>query len=209
MVAALVPAALSFVVAILNFGSQFMPGISGPTSSPASLVGFFGTSLIVLALSAAAGVVQAIALGGLVRMALMTLRGEPISAGDVFRLDGQGFNIFLVSFLVNLVVGAAIFITICFLGLPGLLVNGLLLLSMPFVVAERLGPAEAMQASWAALKPQLWAAAGISLILGLVVAVLSMTGVGAIIGYPILAISLAIIYRDQVALPRQQSSAGR
>ena len=209
IVAALVPAVISTLATILNFGTSFAQSFSNSASSNLNLTTFLAANALILVLSVVGGIVQTIVFGGLVKMALATLRNEPIAAGDVFRLDGLGGNFFITCFLVNLCVGVVAAVTCCFLGLPGIIVNGLLMLSMPFVIADRLGPVEAMQASWATLKPQLWAATGVYFILSLVVGLLTATGIGTIIAQPILAISLAIIFRDQVALPRQQSSTGR
>jgi hypothetical protein len=132
-------------------------------------------------------------LAGLVNMALKHLRGEVASAKNVFSMEGMGWSVVGLSLLNALIVGFGVMLC-C---IPGLIFQGLLMVSVPLLLDRRLSISTAIGESWTAVKPSMWTATGLMLVSGLVLGMsVYACGVGLLVGAPIYALVQAITYRD-------------
>jgi hypothetical protein len=132
-------------------------------------------------------------LGGMFKMALKQIRGEMISVGDVFSETGTLPTLLIASILCGLAYFAGALLCI----LPGYVVQGLLMLTMPIIVDQKIGATEAMTQSWNALKND-WLVATFFLILLSLAASLGAfaCGIGIVFSAPLYFLTLAIVYRD-------------
>jgi uncharacterized membrane protein len=137
-------------------------------------------------------------MAGMKRTAVKQLRGEPISARDIFSAGDVFWPILGASLLTGLLAGlGAIF---CYV--PGLLIAGMLSFTLPIIVEERIGVIEAMQKSWEATKPHMWMYLVWYLLLVLIMSVgSSLCYIGMIASVPIYTIALMIAYRDVFGIP--------
>lgn len=132
-------------------------------------------------------------LGGLMRMAIATVRtgraefGQMFSAGDVIpNLIGAGI-------LTTIATVIGFFLCV----VPGLLLSGLFMFVTPLIVDKRMGAIEAITGSLNALKPQMWMALLFVIVLGLVAgAGVLACGVGVLVTAPLALIALAITYNN-------------
>jgi hypothetical protein len=133
--------------------------------------------------------VEAFLFGGLYRIQLAIVRGQPASVGDLF----SGGNVFASMFGVIFLTGV-LFIFGCCIG--GIVLFGMGLCFVHFFVADQnLGPIEAFKASWQATEGQrgevfLYCLAAF----GLYLAGAICCGVGALITGPVAGLGMAIIY---------------
>ncbi|MES2461442.1 MAG: hypothetical protein V4671_12740 [Armatimonadota bacterium] len=131
--------------------------------------------------------------GGMVRMALRQLRGETIAAGDVFKIGDVAGQLILVGLLQ----GIAVQLGTMFCYIPGFILGGLFMLAIPLVAERRLPAIEALKESARTLKPDLVMAALFFFVIMLVYSLGGIAcGIGMAVTFPLLPISLAIIYRD-------------
>ena len=131
--------------------------------------------------------------GGLIRMALKQVRGAPISISDLF----SGGDVFLpvlgATLLCALAAGAASLLFV----IPGWIVAGLLFLTIPLIVDQKMGVIEAMTTSWNALKSDWLMATLFALVMPLIAGLGALAcGVGALFTYPLLYLGMAVLYRD-------------
>ncbi|RYG38549.1 hypothetical protein EON81_03335 [bacterium] len=95
--------------------------------------------------------------------------------------------------LVGILVGFGSYMCL----LPGFIAAGLFLLTYPLITEQRMGALGAMSSSFEAVKPSMWTAVGLyfvaSLVMGLSAACCL---VGLLVGLPVFAITIAIVYRD-------------
>ena len=132
-------------------------------------------------------------LGGMVLMAIRQLRGETIAPGDVF----SGFARFGPLALAGILYGLGVQIgsLLCFV--PGLLLAGLWLLTVPLIVDQGLDAVGALKTSLETLKPQMWSALGVYFVLALVAGLGTLAcGIGGLFTAPLLPIGIALIYKD-------------
>jgi hypothetical protein len=131
--------------------------------------------------------------GGMIRMGLKQLRGRPIAASDLFSVADVLPNLMLASFLVALAIGVGAFFCL----VPGLIVAGLLMLTLPLVVDARLDAVEALRRSVHALQGQ-WLSATLFHLVALFLAGIGVVFcyVGLLFTAPIYSLSLAVLYRD-------------
>ncbi len=135
---------------------------------------------------------------GMKRTAARQLRGEPIAVRDIF----SGGDVFLPVLGASLLIGLAASAGIVFCILPGFLIAGMLSLSLPILVEERLGVLDALRKSWEVTRPNLW-------MFTLWYFLISLIGglgtyacyIGLIATLPIYSIGLMVAYRDTVGLP--------
>jgi len=81
--------------------------------------------------------------------------------------------------------------------IPGLILAGLWMLTLPLIVDKKMGVIEAMSASFNALKSDMLTATLFYLVLSLVAAIGALLcGVGALFTYPLFPLAIAIVYRD-------------
>lgn len=161
----------------------------GPPSIGANLISQF----ISFTGSIIANVVNYVVLGGMYRMAIRQLRGEAISASDIFSVTDVFGQLLLAALLVGLSVGIGFLF--CFI--PGFVMCGLTMFTVPLVVDQRMPAMAAFNLSVNALKSD-WGSATLfyfvtALIGGLGVL---LCGVGFVVTYPLLFLSVAITYRN-------------
>lgn len=137
--------------------------------------------------------VQVTVISGLYGMALKQLRGESIEIGDMFRLHGQLPQLILSSILTALVSLAAF----CMCFFPVIMVQPLLMFTVPLILDRRMNAVDAMKLSFETLKPQMWMALLVYFILGMVMQLGAFAcGVGILVTIPIFIMSTALLYRD-------------
>jgi len=132
--------------------------------------------------------------GGLFRMACRQVRGERIGVNDLFSV----INVLGELALGSVLCAAAVAITsfFCFV-IPGLIVHGLLMFTLPLIVDGGLPATTAMRSSWHALKGQ-WLTAAV---FHVVTSFLSSLGVvfccvGLLVTGPLYVLSVTVLYRD-------------
>ncbi len=132
-------------------------------------------------------------IGGLMRMAIATVRtgradfGQMFSAGDVIP------NLIFAGILTSIATVIGIFLCV----VPGLLLSGLFMFVTPLIVDKRMGAMEAINASLNALKPQMWMALLFVIVVGLVAAAgLLACGFGVLVTGPLALITVAITYNN-------------
>jgi len=186
------------VVTILYYIASFALAFAQPTD-PDQL---FATTGIQLALAFGYGFVFYFAIGGLMRIAIMQIRGLPFEAKDAFQFGKYILPILLASIGMGLLT----MLGFMFCCVPGLIVAGMFMITYPFIVDQGLGGATAMQRSWETLRPHLWQATGVNFVLMLIVSAASSLFIGVILALPIWALGMALVYRDVVILPSQAPS---
>jgi uncharacterized membrane protein len=132
-------------------------------------------------------------LGGMFRMATKQIRGEAISAGDIFSVVDVVGPLIGAVILVNIVQTIGMFLC-C---LPWLIFGGLLMFTIPLVVDRRMGPTDAMGASWNALRGE-WLMATLFYV---VIYILGHVGwiaccVGILFTFPFIPLGISLLYRD-------------
>src|SRR5205085_2723588 len=132
-------------------------------------------------------------LGGMFRMAIRQLQGESIQATDIFKVQDVIGPLIIGSLLMVV----AIYIGMIFCILPGLILAGLLMFTIPIIVDKRLAPVDAVKLSFETLKPDLVMAT----LFYIVVTIVGQIGgaacvIGALFTYPLFFLSIAILYRD-------------
>lgn len=138
-------------------------------------------------------VVNTFLTGGLYRMAINQVRGRAVSIGDMFNAGDVLPALLGASILTAL----ATFVGFLLCIIPGLLIAGGLMFTIPLVVDQRLGALEAMSTSWNTLKSQVFMAFLFLFVVGIVASLgLLLCFVGVLITAPIGILSIALLYRD-------------
>jgi hypothetical protein len=178
-----------FCAANLVFTGTLMGPPYGPGLSPLTggqIMGIIASNLIQwIAYSALSG--------GAYYMGIKHIRGEQVAVNDLFSKLHLAPRIMFASFLMGLAMMAGFIL--CFI--PGLIVMGLLMLTVPLIVDRDMGAVEALGESWNALKGD-WLIAPIYLIVLAIVASIGVLacGVGVIFTYPLFFLGIAGVYRD-------------
>jgi hypothetical protein len=138
-------------------------------------------------------VVNGVFLGGMFRMACRQIRGRPVGVETLFSV---------VDVLPQLVLGLvlydlATFLGFCALIIPGFIVSGVLMFTLPLIVDGGLMATDALSQSWHALKRQ-WL---VATIFHLTAAFAAWVGicffcVGFLFTAPLYCTSIAVLYRD-------------
>ena len=132
-------------------------------------------------------------LAGLTKMALKQIRGQQIAINDIFS-PRAGLPAALVAGLLC-ALGITFGSYLCIV--PGLLLAGLWMFVAPILADQQVDGIEAMRKSFNLLKPDMWNALGVYFVLSLVAGLGGLAcGVGALFTYPLLPLSLALLYRD-------------
>jgi hypothetical protein len=155
-----------------------------------------GAVIGMLVLSAA---LQAWLTGGMIRLAIRQVRGQPTGVGDMF----GAASVFPNLFGLYLLLGAAGTIA----GqVPGIqffsylvqaVITGPVLFAAPLIVDQRMGLGEAIRTSWETVRPQL----GMAILFSLVTTILGMAGalacgVGMLFTLPWTLLAVIVLYRD-------------
>ena len=173
--------AASFSSAMANQGKQDPPAVN---------IGLqLGSNAFGLGLQA----IQFPFLGGMVLMAIKQLRGQSIAPADVF----AGFAQFGPLALAGILYGLGVQIGSLFCLVPGLLLAGLWMLTVPLIVDQGLDAITALKTSMKTLQPQMWPALGLYFVLSLVAGLGSFAClVGVIFTMPLLPLGIALLYKD-------------
>jgi uncharacterized membrane protein len=138
-------------------------------------------------------------------MAIKQVRGQVISIGDVFDFGDVALQVIFASILtgIMLVIG----FVLCFL--PGFVVAGLVLFTLPLVVDKQMGAVEAISTSINTLKSQWLTATTFSIVVGFLYAAgILVCGVGIFVSAPVAILSIAVLYRNFFIGPSSPPSAG-
>jgi len=138
-------------------------------------------------------VVSSFFVGGMVRMAGNQLRGRAPRIEDLFSVTDVWFDLLLAGLLY----GAAVVLGCMLCVIPGFIVSGLLMMTVPLVVEGRLPATGAMKMSWNALKSQ-WLVATVFhfVLILLAVSGVLLCGIGVLFTGPLYSLSLAILNRE-------------
>jgi hypothetical protein len=132
-------------------------------------------------------------LGGMYRMACRQIRGQPVGVETLFSVVDVLPQLILGSVLY----GLATFLGFCVLVLPGFVVSGVLMFTLPLIVDGGLDATDALAQSWRALKGQWLVAAVFHAVAGFVAWVgVCFCGVGFLLTAPLYCMSIAVLYRD-------------
>jgi uncharacterized membrane protein len=136
-------------------------------------------------------VVSSFFTAGIMSFSLKVARGAPYAFNDLF----SGSPFFLSVLVANLVIGVGVAIGLVFLIVPGVILALGLSMSLPLIVDRRLGPIDALTASWKLTdgsKGNLFIFALIAI--GLSIAGFCACVVGLLLVVPILSIAHMYIY---------------
>jgi hypothetical protein len=169
---------MAFGVPVHQKGGPFWIGLSRP-----GLAVHFVVSTVVIGLF----------LGGMFRMACWQLRGRPVGVATLFSVVDV-----LPQLLLGLVLYAlATYAGFCLLVLPGFIVSGVLMFTLPLIVDRGLDATDALGQSWQALKGQWLVAAVFHAVAGFVAWMgVCCCGVGLLLTAPLYCLSIAVLYRD-------------
>ena len=167
------------------FGERW-PGGSGafrmPMSPHAGALHYVGTV-----------VVGGFFLGGMIRMASNQVLGRVPRIEDLFSVFDVGFQLLAGAVFY----GAATFLGSLLCVIPGFIVSGLLMFTLPLIVIARRPATDAVAESWRALSPQWLTATVFHLVLSIVSGLgLLLCGVGILITGPIYSLSIALLFHE-------------
>lgn len=166
-------------------------GIFGPRVVDGQVSG--GVPILAFLLRIVTLVVVSIMLSGMYRMALKQLRGQSISPGDIFSATDVLPAVVGASILSSIAIGIGTLLCI----IPGIILAGLLMLTTPIIVDQRVGAIAGLTMSLNALKPHMISALIFIIVLGLIVLVSMIPcGLGLLVTLPMSVLAGAIIYRD-------------
>ncbi len=125
------------------------------------------------------------------------MRGQATDIGQI----GKGFDFFAASLLSSVIISAFVSIGLIFCILPGIVLMGLYLFTLPFVLEQKLDFWQAMEASRQAIKPY-WFEFSIFVLVQSVILLLGLLFcfVGVFIAIPVCLAATAAAYRDMVGL---------
>ncbi|SIO60783.1 hypothetical protein SAMN05444166_6521 [Singulisphaera sp. GP187] len=141
-----------------------------------------------------AALINGFFVGGMFRMACRQIRGMRIQVSDLFSVVDVLNELAMGAILCAVIVALVSFV--CFV-IPGLILHGLFMFTIPLIVDGRLTAIAAIQRSWNALKSQ-WL---LATLFHAVTSFLSGIGtcffcIGILLTGPIYVLSIAILYRD-------------
>lgn len=190
---ALIALAVNFGVSMVsNVANQLVIGALESAKADDAVVGI-ALGLTVLVSMALSVIVQGFVTAGMFRVACKQVRGEMIAVNDMFQVTDVLGSVIWGSILVGLATFAGALLCI----IPGLLVAGRLMFTLPLIADGRLTATRAMQTSWKALEGQSWISAAFVLVVGLV----SQIGacaclIGLLFTMPLYYLSIGLLYRD-------------
>jgi len=196
MVASLVMFLLVGVISSVFYSVGYIPLAVGSVLSgdkEPSPIFIVGALFFMLMVYAVYGASIGIFLGGMVKIALKQLRGQPLNISDLFGAFSYGVPLALASMLYALGVILGSFLLV----VPALLFAGVCLLTMPLIVDQRMDAVKAMSTSIKMLSPQMGAALLTYFLLSLLAGVgYFACGIGFLATFPILPMGMALVYRD-------------
>jgi len=179
------------LMGIAMVASGVMAGLMGNRAGGA-LLGL-GSMLVVLLGSLVIMIIAVVMMGGLFRIALKQIRGEPIQVSDLWSVTDVIWNLVGAGFLMGLAIGVSAIA--CYL--PAFIVGGLLMLTIPLIVDQKLSAVEAMTRSWNALKKEWLMAAVLYFVLSFIGSIGAVAiYIGMLFTYPIFILGTTLVYRD-------------
>ena len=132
-------------------------------------------------------------LGGLIRMAGNQVRGQDPRIEDLFTITDVWVDVLLATLLYAAATGFGFMIC----AVPGLILAGLLMFTIPLVVESRLPATGAIMQSWNALKSQWLTATAFHCVLCLLSGSgFLLCGVGILMTGPLYSLSVAILHQE-------------
>ncbi|MBX7151208.1 hypothetical protein K1X84_06170 [bacterium] len=138
-------------------------------------------------------IVNALFLGGIYRAAFKQIRGESIAISDIF----SGMDLYVKVVVAALVINVLQLLGTFLCYFPGLIAQGLLMLTIPLIVQKNMEPLDAIKESFHTTKSE-WL---MFTVLIVVTSLLAAAGVivcfvGIFFTYPLLFLITAVAYRD-------------
>lgn len=168
-----------------------------PFGTSASVIDFIrtlGQSMTLSVLTSfIVAMVNALFLGGIYRAAFKQIRGESISVSDVF----SGMDLYIKILVAALIVNALQLLGTFLCYFPGLIAQGLLMLTIPLIVQKNMEPLDAIKESFNTTKSE-WLMFTVLIVVTslLAVAGIIVCGIGIFFTYPLLFLITAVAYRD-------------
>lgn len=133
------------------------------------------------------------AVAGLLNMCLRTLDGETPSTDHLIEILKRPVPFIIGGVVVGILVGVGSML--CYI--PGLIIAGLTLFTVPIMLVEKMAPIDAIKASFDRLKPH-WLMATVFYFVITLISQLGVyaCGIGLLFTIPVAMMSLAICYRD-------------
>jgi hypothetical protein len=186
----LVVVGITYFVAIFVFGIILAATFGLLSKTP---LGFFAFPLAIFVPLAIILSVMFILMGGMYRMAIRQMRGDTIQVGDLFATADIIGPLAVGSILMSLFIG----IGVIFCYVPGLIVAGLLMFTIPLIVDRGMAPMDAIRLSYETLKSQMLMATVFLIVVQFVAGLGAIAcGIGALVTYPLYFLSIAVLYRD-------------
>ncbi len=139
---------------------------------------------------------------GFVNMALKTLQGETIVVTDLFQWRGMTVPVIVASLLSGIF--QSLGVCACFVG--SFVVGGLLILTIPLILDQKMDAWTAIKTSYNTLKSE-WLMAGVMFLVITMIIMLSMcVCVGPALTIPLSGMIYAMVYRDYFWQDRPTSS---
>ncbi len=137
---------------------------------------------------------------GLIEISIAFFHGHKAELGDLFHTKLKTlFNYFLVSTLSGLIVLGGLLLLI----VPGIVWGLRFQFASYFILDKDMGPIQALKASWAATKGEVWDLFKLAIIVGLVNLLgLLALGVGIFVSAPVSLLAMAFVYRKLADLPQ-------
>jgi hypothetical protein len=132
-------------------------------------------------------------LGGMYRMACQQLRGRKVDIGTFFSV----LDVFPQLLLGSVLYALAVYAGLCLLVVPGFIVAGVLMFTLPLIVDGGLNATDALGQSWRALKDQ-WLVVALFHAAAIFVAWVGLWFfvVGFLFTAPLYCMAIAVLYRD-------------
>jgi hypothetical protein len=133
-------------------------------------------------------------LGGMFRMACRQIRGKRVRAGDLFSVTDVLGELALGSAIYG---GCCAFAFALLAGIPGLILAGVWMFTIPLIVDARMPAVQAMGQSWRVLKRQWLMATAFHTVAYLLAGVgFCLFCVGLLLTMPLYCLSIAVLYHD-------------
>ncbi len=166
---------------------------SGTRSEAGQATAGIGMLLVMVLGMLLMGAIVFLIMGGLFRMAVKQVRGLPIQVSDVWSVTDVFWKLVGAGFLM----GLAVSVSALFCYLPAFIVGGLLMLTIPLIVDQKMGVMDAMTRSWNTLKQEWLMAAVLYFVLSLIgSAGIILVYIGMLFTYPLFFLGTALVYRD-------------
>ncbi|WP_422925801.1 hypothetical protein [Singulisphaera sp. PoT] len=138
-------------------------------------------------------IVTGFLVGPMIRIACKQVRGIPIQFDELFNISDVFANLIVGSILA----GLAVLVGLGCCVVPGLVIAGLLMFTLPLIVDGGLSPTQAIGQSFQALKGQWLQATLLHLVISFLASLgAACCGVGVLVTAPLYSLTVAVLYRD-------------